>query len=81
MEAKLILEYDDERTAKAVAEAVSPDNVKTPVGISVRTRLEGREVSTVINCGKSIKTFIATVDDLLSYVRVAERSLEALGSS
>ncbi len=81
MEARIVLEYDNARIAKAVAEAVSPDNVKTPKGMSVQTHLEGKRVFTLIYCEKSIKTLIATIDDLLSCVRVAERSLEALNSS
>jgi len=80
MEARIALLYDDERKAKAVAEAVSPDNVKTPAGVTVQTLLEGKEVTTVIKCEKSVKTLKSTIDDLLSCVRVAEKCLEAMST-
>ena len=80
MEARIALLYDDERKAKAVADSVSPDNVKTPTGISVQTLLDEREVITMIKCEKSINTLKSTIDDLLSCVRVAEKSLEAMST-
>ena len=40
LQATITLEYKDEKTAKAVAEAVSPDNFKTPVGLQVKTDTE-----------------------------------------
>lgn len=73
MEAKITLSYKNMRDAEAVAEAISPDNVKVPRGLVVETRREGSKVLTLVKCEKGLSTFIATIDDLLSCVSVAER--------
>ncbi len=73
MEAEIVLNYDDKRIAQAVAEAVSPDNFKTPSGLSIRTAWEGVRVFTEVECEKELSTFIATIDDLLFCVSTAEK--------
>lgn len=74
MEAKIRLCYGNEREAEAVAKAVSPDNVKVPPGLTVETIIEQNEVLTRVECKTKLATFIATLDDLLSCVSVAEKS-------
>jgi len=70
-----VLEYDEARMAEAVANAVSPDNFKTPVDLTVKTMLKEKKVLTRIVCKEKLPTFIATVDDLLSCVSTAEKAL------
>jgi len=77
LEAEIIMEYDDEKTAGTVAKAVSPDNFKTPKGLLVKTSREGKRVCSQIKCEKKFSTFIATIDDLLFCVSTAERTLQA----
>ena len=74
MEAKITLSYKNEREAEAVAKAVSPDNVKVPPGLFVKTTRRGSKVFTTIECETKVETFIATIDDLLSCVSVAEKA-------
>ena len=78
LEATITLEYDDEKTAEAVARAVSPDNFKTPIGLAVRTTWENNKVVTELREEEKIATFIATIDDLLSSISVAEKALKAV---
>lgn len=78
MQATLTLEYKDERTAEAVAKAVSPDNFKTPVGLQVKTTRESNIVITEIGWEGKLATFTATVDDLLFSASVAEKTLQAI---
>ena len=78
LEATVTLEYGDERIAEAIAKAVSPDNFKTPVGLSVRTVRENNCVVTEIRAEGKMATFIATIDDLLSSVSTAEKALRIL---
>ena len=61
----ITLEYNDPKIAAAVAGAVSPDNYKTPVGLSVKTEQEDTRVVTEIVLKGKIATFVATIDDLL----------------
>ena len=74
MEAEIRLCYGNEREAEAVAKAVSPDNVEVPPGLTVKTVRERTEVFTRVECQTRLQTLIATLDDLLSCVSVAEKS-------
>jgi hypothetical protein len=78
LQATITLEYDDKETAAAIANAVSPDNFKTPIGLTVKTELQGKRVVTEIQLEGKIATFIATIDDLLESVSTAEKTLHIL---
>ena len=78
MEATLTLEYTDEKTADAVANAVSPDNFKTPIGLHVKTVREDHKVVTEIQCEGKLATFTATIDDLLFSASTAEKTLKTI---
>lgn len=78
MEATITLEYADEKTAQAVANAVSPDNFKTPIGLYVKTVREDRKVVTQIQCEGKLATFTATIDDLLFSASTAEKTLRTI---
>jgi hypothetical protein len=80
LEAEIILEYGEARIAEAVARAVSPDNFKTPKGLSIKTTWENSNVLTTIKCKEKLPTFIATVDDLLFCAATAEKALQAIKS-
>jgi hypothetical protein len=76
LEAEITLEYDDVRLAEAVAKAVSPDNLKTPAGLSIKTSWQSTRVITCINYRGKLATFIATIDDLLFCASTAEKALQ-----
>ena len=77
MEAEIKLSYQNKREAEAVAQAVSPDNVKVPSGLSIKTTKKGSKVFTNVKCGTKLQTFIATIDDLLCCVSIAEKAFLA----
>ena len=76
MEAEIRLSYRNEREAEAVAKAVSPDNVEVPQGLQIETVKNGSEVYTKIECKTRLQTLIATLDDLLACVSVAEKTFK-----
>jgi tRNA threonylcarbamoyladenosine modification (KEOPS) complex Pcc1 subunit len=76
LDAEIILEYDDEKIAKAITEAVSPDNFKTPKGLLLKTIWQKEKVLTEIKCEKGLQTFIATLDDLLFCISTAEKTIQ-----
>jgi len=78
LEARIVLSYKTIREAEAVAKAVSPDNVKVPQGLFIKTIRRAEKVFTAIECETRLQTFMATIDDLLSAVSVAERTLSAV---
>ena len=70
------LAYKNEREAEAVAKAVSPDNVEVPQGLFIETVRNGFEVITKVECQTRLQTLIATLDDLLACVSVAEKTFK-----
>ncbi len=75
MEAIIKLEYNDAKTAHSIANAVSPDNLKAPSGLTVTTQTIANQVITKITLDGKLATFIATIDDLLESVSTAEKTL------
>ena len=76
LEAKITLEYNDTKTAAAIANAVSPDNLEAPSGLKVETQLTDTRVITKIKLQGKTATLIATIDDLLESVSTAEKTLQ-----
>jgi len=78
LNAEISLSYKSIRAAEAVFEAVTPDNIKVPKGLAIKTVRHGKKVFTKIVCRTELLTFIATIDDLMSAVSVSERSISAV---
>jgi hypothetical protein len=78
LEATITLEYGDAKTADAIANAVSPDNFKTPTGLFIKTERKGSYVLTEVKAEGKLATFIATIDDLLFCVSTAEKTLRTV---
>jgi cell fate regulator YaaT (PSP1 superfamily) len=78
LEATVSLEYADQKTAEAVAKAISPDNFKTPIDLHVKTVREEKKVITEIQCEGKLATFTATIDDLLFSASTVEKTLNTI---
>ncbi len=78
MQATVKLEYTDDKTAEAVAKAVSPDNRVTPEGLKIETVQEDAKVVTEIAYEGKLATFTATIDDLLFCASTAEKILKTV---
>jgi len=76
LETRIQIEYSDSKIAEAIAQAVSPDNFKTPKGLRVQTLREESRVITDITCENRLATLIATIDDLLFCISTAEKTLQ-----
>lgn len=77
VKAEVSLEYGNVRGAMAVASSISPDNLRVPSGLQVRTWCEGKTVNVKIVCAKSVETMLATLDDVLACTQAADRAVEA----
>jgi len=78
METEIKLVYKNPKEAKSVAEAISPDNVGAPDGLSVQTSWIKNTVTTTVDYGGgNFMTFISTIDDILSCASVAEKAFTA----
>jgi len=78
LEAELFFVYETVREAEAVVKAVSPDNVEVPIGLKVETARSNCHLLAIVLCEKSLGTFIATLDDLLTCISVAEKTFDAV---
>jgi len=78
LEATIKLEYGNPKTADAIANAVSPDNFKTPTALTIKTERKSNNVITEIQTEEKLATFIATIDDLLFCVSTAEKTIRAV---
>jgi hypothetical protein len=77
-EAELTLRYPDEETARAVAEAVNPDNYQAPEGLELNVERRGTEIDVRVRCPKGVGSLISTLDDLLSCLAAAEKALNGV---
>ncbi|MCD6373137.1 MAG: KEOPS complex subunit [Thermococcus sp.] len=72
--------YGDERTARAIAEAIEVDNQAMPSGLkkslNVRTQWENGDVITKVKYSGEIETLIKALDDIVFSVKIAEETLE-----
>jgi hypothetical protein len=78
LQATITLEYADAKTADAIANAASPDNFKTPRGLTIKTTRKNSQVVTEITAEGKLSTFIATIDDLLFCASTAEKTLRTV---
>jgi hypothetical protein len=78
LQAKIQLSYPNEKTAEAIAKAVSPDNFKTPEGLKIGSTREKDRVITEVECNGKLATFTATIDDLLFSASTAEKTVNAV---
>jgi hypothetical protein len=77
-EADLKFRYPDEETAKAVAEAISPDNYQAPKSLELSVERIGKEITVKVFCPKGVGSLISTLDDLLSCLSAAEKALNGV---
>jgi hypothetical protein len=75
MKAKIVCTYENESTSRAIAAALSPDNIQLPRDIRVVTLARGRRVISEVEMEGRIETLLATLEDLLSCTSTAENVL------
>ena len=71
IEAEITVNYQNTTHANVIKNSVSIDNCKTK-GIYIKTRTEKNKIITKVIC-KRIPTFIATVDDFLFCLTLADK--------
>jgi hypothetical protein len=75
LKAEILLDYSDRAVARTVLRAISPDNFKTPRDLLVKSTWKDGTVITMIEARTKLPTLIATIDDLLFCVSVAEKTV------
>lgn len=77
-EAVLSVVFEDEETAESIILAIEPDNLQAPSKLDVKSSVVGRCLEVSITCRGKLETLIQTVDDLLSCIQVAEKSIKCI---
>lgn len=77
-EAVIRIVFNDEATAKSIILAVEPDNMQAPSILDIESKVLGRCLEFSITCRGKLETLIYTVDDLLSCIQVAEKSIKSI---
>jgi len=75
MKITIKIRHASHKFAESVAKSVSPDNLKAPPNVIVKTRASGNRTISVVKCER-LETFITTVDDLLLCMDAAQKTLE-----
>lgn len=73
--AAIDIHYEDPKKALFIQEAISPDNLQAPEGVTVEADVMGSTLRVKVSCDKGVGSLIATVDDLLSCVQAAEKAI------
>lgn len=67
-----------EEIARAIKEAIQPDNKETPVDTEIGLELSGSSLIVKITSTADIPSFLRTIDDLLVCINTAERALNEI---
>ncbi len=79
MEGNLKLEFMNEKTAKIIYNAITPDDYEAP-NFKIKSKQSGKTINVRLECLK-IGSLMETLDDLLSCVQMAEKTIENLKES
>ena len=72
------LKYIDEKTARTIQKAISPDNIGAPDGIHIMTLVNDNVLEVEVISDRSIGSLVSTLDDLLSCIQAAEKTINEI---
>ncbi|TFG28644.1 hypothetical protein EU527_17045 [Candidatus Thorarchaeota archaeon] len=78
MKATLSLDFQSPEDAKRILSAIIPDNTPLPQGLELECRAEGTRLLLSIYCERGLSSLSSTIEDILSAVDLAIRTLESL---
>ena len=70
------IRYNDEKTARAIQRAITPDNIGAPEGMHIMALVDENVLEIEVFSDRSIGSLVSTLDDLLSCIQAAEKTLE-----
>lgn len=78
--AAIDIRYGDADTARFIVEAISPDNLQAPQGVTIEAKANGCTLQVTVSCSRGVGSLIATIDDLLSCIQAAERAINEIAN-
>ncbi len=73
------MRFADQKTTKAIAASLAPDNVNFPHGMTFRQIVGSKELTIDIHLRASdhqIETLISTFDEIVSHIQTAANAIE-----
>jgi len=75
---RIIIDYKNEEIANSIVNALLPDDRNAPPTLKLKTWSKGTKLNSEIECKGRFETFMATIDDMLASIQVAEKNLEII---
>jgi hypothetical protein len=75
---QITIKYKDSATARAIQKSITPDNLGAPDGMHIIASVKKNILEIEIVSDRSIGSLVGTLDDLLSCIQAAERTLEEI---
>jgi hypothetical protein len=77
MKIKITASHRNSEICRCIAKSLEPDNLLAPPTVKVNTKTTNNVLSVSVTCNK-LETFMATVDDLLTCMDAAKKTLEVV---
>ncbi len=75
--AKLELVFEDTEDAEIALKSIQPDNHPLPPGLELSMKIDGNRLEVYIESERSLLSLLNTLDDILSMINVALKSVKA----
>lgn len=75
---RISIRYKDNQTARAIQKSITPDNLGAPDGMHIIAIVNKNTLEIEIVSDRSIGSLVSTLDDLLSCIQAAEKTLEEI---
>lgn len=77
MIATIRLDFHSSALSKQILEAISPDNTPLPSGLSIDCSIEETKLLIIIHCERTIDSFGATIEDIMSAIDLSLRTSQS----
>jgi len=77
-ETRITITYGSPEAARSIMDAIAPDNLGAPEGMSIDARVDGGTLSVTVKSSRGLGSLVSTLDDLLSCIQAAEAALRQL---
>ena len=75
VESRIEINFSSSETAKAVLQALSPDNKDVPDGIDIQTMGEQQKLTVLVKTN-NVGSMVATLEDIFQCIQAAETTLK-----
>ncbi|MFW9798885.1 MAG: KEOPS complex subunit Pcc1 [Candidatus Thorarchaeota archaeon] len=78
MQVQIELSLKSSKEAAEVLQAIAPDNLPLPYGLSIDAHKNGNELIIKIHCLRDLRSLGATVEDMMSAIDLSLRTIQLI---